>query len=143
MLILSTETLLSQNVFYIDMEENIEGMCNEKVFALLPIYDNHEVAVCPLQKNEIIKKLNDEITFIENNPKFKDKGNVSIIINCKGEVIQCIMEKNTKDSELDKQIIEVFNSLGNWKPGKINGIEVDSYNSFSFKIKKGKFELAY
>jgi hypothetical protein len=45
----------------------------------------------------------------------------------------------TKKSELDQQIVDVFNSLGNWKAGKLNGSAVDTSMLYSFKIKNGKF----
>ena len=63
---------------------------------------------------------------------------IGIVINCKREVVKCKMDNKTKDSELDKQIEAVFNSLGNWKAGKLDGKEVDSSRLFSFKIKNGK-----
>jgi len=64
---------------------------------------------------------------------------IGLVINCKGEVVQCKMDNKTKNPELDKQIEAVFNSLGSWKAGKLNGKEVDSSRLFSFKIKNGKF----
>lgn len=49
------------------------------------------------------------------------------------------MDNETKSKELDAQIVAVLNTMGEWKPGKLNGSEVDSAFLFSFKIKKGVF----
>ena len=51
------------------------------------------------------------------------------------------MDNETKNPELDKQIEAVFNSLGEWKAGKLNGKEVDSSILYSFKIKKGEIDF--
>ena len=85
-----------------------------------------------------MKRLNAEVKFLKSNPKFKGKGIVGIIINCKGKVVQCRMDNKTKSKELDDQIVAVFNSFGEWKAGTLNGKEVDSSELFSFKIKKGQ-----
>lgn len=121
-----------------EIKEPIEGICNRKaVYALFPGLDGHEEAISPITKEEILKRLNSEIDFLKNNPKYKDKGMIGLIINCKGEVVDCEMDINTQSPELDKQIEEVFNSLGAWNPGRLFGKEVDSTVLFSFKIKKG------
>jgi len=121
-----------------EVKEPIEGICNEKeVYALLP-FDGQEKAICPISENDILKRLNSEIQFLKDNPKFKGKGMIGLIINCKGEVVQCKMDNKTKSTELDKQIEEVFNTLGEWKAGKLNKKKVDSSVLYSFKIKKGK-----
>ena len=43
--------------------------------------------------------------------------------------------------ELDTELAEIFNTLGKWKPGKLNGKKVDSTLLFSFKVKEGVFTL--
>jgi len=96
-----------------------------------------EEAVCPVSEEEILKRLNSEVAFLKDNPKYKDEGMMGLIINCKGEIVQCKMDNKTQSPELDKQIEAVFNSLGNWKSGKLNGKEVDTSLLYSFKIKKG------
>ena len=128
----------AQFVAKMEVKEPIEGICNEKeVYALLP-FDGQEKAICPVSENDILKRLNSEVQFLKDNPKFKGKGMIGLIINCKGEVVQCKMDNKTKSAELDKQIEEVFNSLGEWKAGQLNGKKVDSSVLYSFKIKKGK-----
>jgi hypothetical protein len=66
---------------------------------------------------------------------------VNIIINCKGEVVQCEIDNKTKYPELDNQIVAVFSSLGKWKPGKINGDRVDVSKLWSFVIENGKISI--
>ena len=63
------------------------------------------------------------------------------MINCKGEVIKCEMDNKTKDPTLDSQIVAVFNNLGEWKVGLLNGKPVDSVKLYGFEIKKGKISI--
>ena len=136
---LSSYSTFAQLVAKMEIKEPIEGLCNEKeVYALFPMFGDQDEAVCALSDQDILERLNTEVQFLKDNPKYSDKGMIGIIINCKGEVVQCKMDNNTKEPELDKQIEAVFNSLGEWKAGKLYGKEVDSSKLFSFKIKKGK-----
>ncbi|MEN8249941.1 MAG: hypothetical protein ABFS32_13490 [Bacteroidota bacterium] len=129
-----------QFVAKMEVKEPIPGICNDKnVIAILP-FDGQKEAVCPITEDEITERLN-QIEFLKQNPKHKDKGMIGLIINCKGEVVQCKMDNETKSLELDKQIEEVFNNLGEWKPGKLNGKKVDTSKLYSFKISKGKITL--
>ncbi|SDY10611.1 hypothetical protein SAMN05444411_1262 [Lutibacter oricola] len=139
--LLLTSTISAQFVARMQVKENIEGICDDKnVFALFPI-DGQEEAICPASDEMILKRLNEEVTFLNDNSKYKDKGLIGLIINCKGKVVKCKMDNKTKNKELDKQIETVFNSLGVWKAGKLNGKNVDSSRLFSFTIKKGKFSF--
>lgn len=134
----------AQFVARVQVKEPIEGICNQnEVYALFPSFEGQIEAVCPLSKNQILARLNTEVQFLKDNPKYKDKGMMGIIINCEGKVVQCKMDNKTKSQELDQQIEAVFNSLGDWKPGKLNGKEIDSSKLYSFKIKKGLFEFEY
>jgi hypothetical protein len=133
-------TASAQFVAKMEVKEDIPGICDKnEVYALFPSFKGQEEAVCPVTKEEILQKLNSEVTFLKDNPKYKDKGMIGLVINCKGEVVKCKMDNKTKSPELDKQIEVVFNSLGSWKAGKLNGKEVDTSRLFSFKIKDGKF----
>ncbi|MFM9984679.1 MAG: energy transducer TonB [Flavobacteriales bacterium] len=124
-----------------EIKEDIEGLCDkDNVYALLPFAGQVE-ASCGLSDLDIQNKLNEEVQFLKDNPKFKGKGMVQIIVNCKGEVVSCKMDNKTKDPELDKQILDVFKKLVNWKAGTLDGKAVDSVLLFSFEIKKGKFVL--
>jgi len=128
----------AQFVAKMEVTEPIEGICNQnEVYALLP-FDGQVAAICPVSEEQILKRLNSEIPFLVNNPRFKGKGMIGLIINCKGIVVQCKMDNKTKSAELDKQIEVVFNSLGDWKAGTLNGKNVDSSKLYSFKIKRGE-----
>ena len=130
----------AQFIARVEMKEAIPGICNkDEVYALFNSFRGQGEPVCPITKEEILKRLNAEVSFLKDKPKYKDKGMVGLIINCKAEVIQCKMDGKTKSTELDKQIEAVFNSLGVWKEGRLNGAAVDASVLFSFKIKKGVF----
>jgi len=130
----------AQFVAKMEVKENIPGICDKnEVYALFPSIKGQEEAVCPVTKEQILQRLNTEVSFLKDNPKFKDKGMIGLVINCKAEVIKCEMDNKTKSTELDKQIEDVFNSLGSWNAGKLNGKEVDTSRLFSFTIKNGKF----
>lgn len=132
-------TVSAQFVAKLEVKEDIPGICDKnEVYSLFPSFTGQDEAVCPVTKEQILERLNAEVEFLKANLKYKDKGMIGIIINCKGEVIKCKMDNKTKSTELDEQIEAVFNSLGEWKPGKLNGKKVDSSRLYSFKIKKGK-----
>lgn len=140
--LLSVLTASAQFVAKLEVKEDIPGICDKnEVYALFPSLTGQVEAVCPVTKEEIQKRLNEEVTFLKENPKHKDEGMIGLIINCKGELIQCEMDNKTKSTELDKQIETVFNSLGEWKAGKLDGTEVDTSRLYSFKIKNGQLTL--
>ena len=131
-------TVSAQFVAKMEVKENIPGICDKnEVYVLFPSFQGQQEAVCPITKDAILEKLNSEVTFLKDNPKYKDKGMIGLVINCRGEVVQCKMDNKTKTPELDRQIEVVFNSLGSWKAGKLNGKEVDTSVLYSFQIKKG------
>lgn len=132
----------AQFVAKMEVKEEIPGICDKnEVYSLFGSFDGQDVAICPVSKDEILGRLNSEVQFLKDNPKYKDKGMIGLIINCKGKVVKCEMDNKTKSVKLDKQIEAVFNLLGDWKPGKLNGKEVDSSKLFSFKIKKGRISF--
>lgn len=129
----------SQFVATMEVKEPIPGLCNDKeVYALFPSFKGQEDAICPVSKDQILERLNNEVQFLKDNPKYDDKGMIGIVINCKGEVVKCKMDNKTKNPELDNQIEDVFNSLGTWKAGRLNKKDVDTSKLFSFKIKNGQ-----
>jgi hypothetical protein len=140
--ILTLNTLSAQFVAKVEVKEPVKGLCKEKeVYALLPMFGNQKEAVCPVSDDEITKRLDSAVTFLKDNPKFNDKGMVGIWINCKGEIVKCGMDNKTKDARLDNQIVAVFNTLGKWKAGLLNGKPVDSLRLYSFEIKQGKISI--
>ena len=76
----------SQFVARVDLKEDIEGICDIKnVYTLLSMFKDQKEAVCTVKDPEIEKMLNDSVLYIKDKPDYKDKGIVSIIINCKGK----------------------------------------------------------
>jgi len=140
--ILALAQLNAQMVAKVEVKEPVKGLCNDKeVYALFPMFGNQKEAVCPVSEEEITRRLDSAVTFLKDNPKYSDKGMVSLWINCKGEVVKCEMDNKTKDTTLDSQIVAVFNFLGKWESGLLNGKPVDSMRLYSFEIKKGKISL--
>jgi hypothetical protein len=142
LLIILHATASAQFVAKMEIKDSIPGLCDKnEVYALFPMFKGQEEAPCPMNNTEIQARLEEEVVFLKKNANYKDKGMVNIIINCKGEVVKCEMDNKTKSEELDKQIVDVFKTLGTWKPGKLNGKPVDSSRLWSFDIKKGKIYL--
>lgn len=141
-LCLATYSLHTSAQFVATMEvsEPIEGLCNqEEVYALFPMFGGQKEAICPISKQELLVRLNEEVTYLKENQKFKGKGLINVILNCEGEVVQCEMDGNSKTNSkvFDQQVIDVFLSLGIWKPGRLSSKKVDSVMLYSFKVKKG------
>ena len=135
-------TLFGQFVAKMQVKDDIPGLCDKnEVYALLSFIEGQIQAKCPVSEDDILKRLNSEVTFLKDSSNYQDKGMINLIINCKGEVVQCKMDNKTKNSQLDKQIESVFNTLGKWKSGKLDGRKVDSSRLFSFTIVNGMFTL--
>jgi hypothetical protein len=131
-------TAFAQFAARMEVKEPIKGVCdNKNVYVIFSMFKNQEEAKCPASKKEITERLNAETPFLKDSTSYNDKGMVNIIINCKGEVVQCETDNKTRHSELDKQIVAVFNSLGKWKAGKVSGDNVDTSRLWSFEINNG------
>jgi hypothetical protein len=79
---------------------------------------------------------------LDNNPKFKGKGFVSIITNCKGELLSVSAQFFKKrNPAFEKELVEYFKLIELWKPGTYYKKEVDSGRTYSFKVKKGELIL--
>lgn len=132
----------SQMIAKVEIKEKIEGLCDSaNVYSLFPMFGDQVAAECAVADSAIERRLNEEVAFLKEKPKFKGEGIVSIMINCKGEVVQCKIDNETKSPILDEQVVKVFKTLTSWKAGKLNGKEVDSLILFSFEIKKGKIKI--
>lgn len=131
-------TSSAQLVAKMQVTEDIPGVCDKnEVYAFFPMFGGQEEAVCPVSEDEILRRLNAEVQYIKDHPKFKAEGMIGLIINCDGKLVQCKMDNKTGSDELDKQIEAVFNSLGEWKAGKLEGFPKDSSKLYSLKIRKG------
>lgn len=132
----------AQFVARMEAKEPIPGVCNIKnIIVPFSMFKGQKEAVAPISKAEIEKRLNAEVKFLSENSSYSDTGMIGLIVNCKGKLVQCKMDNKTKSEELDKQIEAVFNSLTEWKPGKLDGKNVDTSNLFSFTIENGKLTL--
>ena len=133
-------TASAQFVVKLDVNENVPGICDKKsVYVLFNTLQGQEEPECPVTKDEILRRLNTEVTFLKEHPRTRIKAIINMVINCKGVAVQCKMDKKSKYTELNKQILAVFSSLGIWKAGKLDGKEVDSSQIYSIVLKKGKF----
>ena len=135
-------TTSAQFVAKMEVKEPIDGLCSKQdVYALIPGLKGQVPAQCSLSKEQINEKLNAEIQFLKDNQNYNDKGMIGLIINCKGQLVQCKMDNKTKSPELDSQIERVFNSLDEWTAGKLNKKNVDTSRLFSFTIEDGKIAI--
>ncbi|HLK29283.1 MAG TPA: hypothetical protein VKT28_11950 [Puia sp.] len=130
----------AQFVAKMELKEPVKGLCSKDVYALLPLGDQ-KGPECLTPEEELIKKLNSEVTYFKDSASYEDKGMVSIIINCKGEAVKCDIDNKTRHKELDDQIVAVFSTLTKWTPGKIKKKEVDSVKLWSFRIKNGQISI--
>src|SRR5689334_8920328 len=102
----------TQLVARAEIKEKIDGICDIKnVYTLFPMFGDQVEAVCSVSDSAIEERLNKKVEFLKDKPKYKDKGMVSIIINCKGEAVQCKIDNETKSQILDEQIVNVFKTL--------------------------------
>jgi hypothetical protein len=125
------------------VNEDITGLCDKtKVYSLYMMKQfpgsNATEGSYPMSDIELLKVLNERVTFLKENPKYNGKFSMRVIINCKGELVSCDLEDKTKNNDLDNQILEIFKSLGGWGAGTFNGELVDSTKPFYFRIKGGE-----
>ncbi len=134
---------LNNMVARMEVKEPIPGVCdNSNVIAILPFPGNRQVkAKAPLTDEQLTIQLNEKVDFLKDNTNYTDKGMVNLIVNCKGEMVQCEIDNKTKSPELDKQIVAVFSQMKSWKAGTINGKSVDTSVLYSFEIEDGVISL--
>lgn len=136
--LVSSLTYSAQFVAELQLDAPVEGICNMKhIYSLFPSFEGQVEAVPPLSIDELKAKLTTEVHYLKENPKTKTKGMISLLVNCKGEVVQCEMDTKTKSNVLDQQLVAFFRNLGIWEAGKLDGNAVDSSILFAFTIKKG------
>lgn len=125
------------------MDTPVEGACNSsKIVFILPIPGNGQIsAKSTVADGEIEIALNEEVIFLKDKPKFSDKGMVRMIVNCRGEMVQCEIDNKTTSPELDQQIVDVFSTLTTWTPATVHGQPVDSSVLYSFTIENGNITL--
>ena len=135
-------TSQAQFVAKLIVEHEFTGACDiESIYAIFGSSANSYPAACPITRDEIVTRLNSEVSYVNENQAYSDEGVVAVIINCEGKLVSCYMDRKTKNETLDNQIMAVFNTLETWKPGVMNGQKVDSTQLFNFSIRKGKFSF--
>ena len=141
--LLACVRLSAQFIAKMEVKEPIPGTCDTyNIYAIFPGFTGQTAPVCPMTNADIQKKLDTEIPFLQTHKKFKAKlVMVNCIINCKGELVRCEIDRKSGDDELDKQIVAVFSLLKQWKSGTVSGKDVDCVELFSMHIKKGKITL--
>jgi hypothetical protein len=133
----------AQFVAILIVEHEFTGACNiDAIYAIFGNSASQSPAVCPLSREEILNRLNTEITFPGEPKNYSDDGVVAVIINCKGELVSCYMDRKTENPQVDEQILAVFNTLVSWKVAILNGKPVDSTQLFNFTIRKGIFSFS-
>jgi hypothetical protein len=140
----SNQTSFNNMVAKMEVKEPIKGVCdNSNVIAILPFPGNGQVkAKAPKSDEEITIELNSKVNFLKDKPDYEDKGMVSLIVNCKGELVKCEIDNKTKSPELDSQIVAVFAEMKIWTAGKLNNNSVDTVVLYSFTVKNGKISLS-
>jgi len=123
-------------VMKMQMKAPVPNICGKDVYVMM--FEGQEEPVPPLSKKDIEKKLEMSVLFLKDKPAYRDKGTVNIVVNCKGDVVQCQIDTHTKSELLDQQIVAVFQSLGKWNPGKLDGKKVDASKPWSFEVVNGK-----
>ncbi|MCJ8290427.1 MAG: hypothetical protein HRT58_12240 [Crocinitomicaceae bacterium] len=141
-LMLIALTARTQLIATVQMDETVEGICNhDEVFSLYSGWEGQVEPKCSLNKEEMEAILNETLQFLKDNPKFKSKGMVGVFINCEGIALKWEVSVKSKKSELDEQIIKVFETFNDWESGTLNGKAVDSHELFSYQIKKGTLTI--
>jgi hypothetical protein len=137
------QSSMSNMVARMEVKEPIKGVCdNANIIAVLPFPGSGQVsAVAPETEQQITAELNAKVSFLKDKPTYEDKGMVSLIVNCKGELVKCEIDNKTKSPELDSQVVAVFALLKTWTPAKVKNQSVDSVVLYSFTIKNGKITL--
>ena len=66
----------------VEIKEKIDGICDVKnVYSLFPMFGDQKEAICSVPDSIIEERLNKEVEFLKDKPKYNDKGMISIIIN--------------------------------------------------------------
>lgn len=137
--LLSFTTTFAQLTAKITLKEPLEGICNyANIYSLMSYQEGQIEAEPNLSEKQIEQNLNDSLKFLKNFPKFKGKGYVTVIINCKGVPLRVKAKMfKERNEELEVELTQYFKTLTDWKPGTYYKRSVDSDRSYSFSVKKG------
>ncbi len=138
------EKLPEQGPKRVLLRKAVPGMCFPAKQVIEPYNGNPDEVepVCSVTKEELIELLNNDLQFLKNNPEFKGRGMISVVINCEGKVISWAEVVKSRNKELNEEILAFLVKQDfDWEPGKYKEETIDSVYSFSYQIIRGKLRL--
>lgn len=132
----------AQFVATVTFKEPVEGLCSiTEVYSPFTFFEGQVMHECAVAQADIQALLNERVTFVQANPKFKLKkhSSVSTVVNCKGELVHVSIK--SKSAEFNEQVKGVFRELGPWKVGSIRGKVFDTSRLWGIEVKKGVITL--
>lgn len=141
-LLLSFIHITSQTVITITIKDPPPGLCDvNSIYSLYAPFGNQVEAKSSSAKSEIQNLLNSKLKILKEDLKYKDKGTVTLLINCKGEVLRCTCKTHKKNEKMERELSSFFNTLSGWTAGTYHKKAVDSELCYTFKIKKGAISI--
>ncbi|MCU0422158.1 MAG: hypothetical protein MUC81_05040 [Bacteroidia bacterium] len=121
----------------------IDGVCdNNNVIVILPIPGNaQQKALPPITFQELANLLNEKLSFLKDNPTYTAKGYINVIINCKGEMVQCLANSKDLDEKLNKELETLIGEFKQWKPATVQNKIVDSMQLISIEVNQGRLAI--
>lgn len=133
------KTLNAQFVPLVKPSENKDMLCDSaNIYFLQTNTLTHKVLTSVFNIPEIEAKIKAEVFLLKEKIDLSDECMLSVIVNCKNELVSCKIEMKSKETELDLQICKVFKSLKKWTAGEISDRKVDSYRQYKIKIINGE-----
>jgi len=121
-----------------------EGIYPENVCKPNTVYFLMSNKARPIESIDTIEiRLNNVVKFAKENPDFEAKPAIQLAINCKGEIGGGFhVVTKSGNEELDKELIEFFKTIKDWKAGKKNKRKtVDSWYMWRLEIKNGEIDI--
>lgn len=132
----------AQFVAKLEVKGPLPGACDStNVYAMFPGFKGQVAPVPPMSDKEIEKMLNDDVQYIKDHPKFSGKMMIHIVVNCKGEMIQCEVDNKSGEPDFDADVLHVFQKMRKWTAGTLDGNAVDCSVLYSIEVKKGKITV--
>lgn len=118
---------------------NPDNVCNAN-----SVYFLMERKARPIEPVDSIEmRINKVVLFAKNNPSFEGKSSIQFAVNCNGEIgggFHLVTKSGNED--LDKELIEFFKTVKDWKAGKKNKRKtVDSWFMWRLEIKNGIIDI--
>ena len=126
------------------LRKAVPGMCVPAKQVIEPYGGNPDEVEpkCSVEKEELTELLNSDLQFLKNNPEFKGRGMISVIINCEGKVVGWAEAVKSRNGDLNEEILAfLIKQDFEWEAGKYKDEPIDSVYSFSYQIIRGKLRL--